>query len=54
MQTDATSSPVTQCQICDGGDLKPVLFLGYIPPVNTMPELSDFSYPARLISSHTR
>ena len=41
MTTDATSTPVTHCQICEGGSLKPVLFLGYIPPVNTMPEIGS-------------
>jgi SAM-dependent methyltransferase len=41
MTTDATSTPVTHCQICEGGSLQPVLFLGYIPPVNTMPEIGS-------------
>ena len=43
MPTDTTSTPVTQCQICDGGSLQPVLFLGYIPPVNTMPEVGSLA-----------
>jgi len=33
------SRPITQCQICDGRALSSVLFLGYVPPVNTMPPL---------------
>jgi C-methyltransferase C-terminal domain/Methyltransferase domain/Putative zinc binding domain len=41
MTTETTSTPVTHCQICEGGSLRPVLFLGYIPPVNTMPEVGS-------------
>lgn len=33
------SRPITRCQICDGTPLESVLFVGYIPPVNTMPPL---------------
>jgi len=33
----ARSKVVTDCQVCGGSDLAPVLFLGYLPPVNTMP-----------------
>ena len=32
-----TSRPVTACQICGAKNLKSVLFVGFIPPVNTMP-----------------
>lgn len=32
-----SSKPITSCQICGGKNLESVLFLGYIPPVNTMP-----------------
>jgi SAM-dependent methyltransferase len=54
MPTDATSSPVTQCQICGGKPLQPVLFLGYIPPVNTMPEIGSLAveqpaYPLEML-----
>jgi C-methyltransferase C-terminal domain/Methyltransferase domain/Putative zinc binding domain len=31
-----TSAVVERCQICDGTQLDPVLFLGYLPPVNQM------------------
>ncbi len=30
------SKAITKCQICDNHDLKSVLFLGYLPPVNEM------------------
>src|SRR5438270_8936578 len=30
------SKPVTFCQNCGNGDLKSVLFLGFVPPVNEM------------------
>jgi len=35
----ASSRPITRCQICGGDDLGSILFLGYIPPVNTMPPI---------------
>lgn len=31
------SSPIERCQICSSDDLESLLFLGYVPPVNTMP-----------------
>lgn len=31
------SHPVQRCQICDSLRLRSILFLGYVPPVNTMP-----------------
>jgi SAM-dependent methyltransferase len=31
-----SSGVVKNCQICDSSDLDPVLFLGYLPPVNQM------------------
>ena len=31
-----TSKPIVRCQICDGGALESILFVGYMPPVNTM------------------
>ena len=30
------SKPITACQVCGAPDLKSVLFVGYLPPVNTM------------------
>ncbi|MFN3401589.1 MAG: class I SAM-dependent methyltransferase, partial [Ferrovibrio sp.] len=36
-----SSVPVTGCQICGGKTLHSILFLGYIPPVNTMPEINS-------------
>jgi C-methyltransferase C-terminal domain/Putative zinc binding domain/Methyltransferase domain len=35
------SRPITACQICGGGHLQTVLFLGYVPPVNTMSTVGD-------------
>jgi len=35
----ASSRPITACQICGAGALESILFLGYIPPVNTMPPI---------------
>ena len=32
----ATSATITKCQICDNKNLTPVMFLGYMPPVNQM------------------
>jgi SAM-dependent methyltransferase len=34
-----TSQPITRCQACGAEQLESVMFLGYIPPVNTMPAL---------------
>ena len=34
--TTLTYGPITACQICGSNDLRSVLFLGYLPPVNTM------------------
>ncbi len=47
-----SSIVVDRCQICDSTNLKPVLFLGYLPPVNTMPKIGTKpseqpSYPAQ-------
>ncbi|KAF0135179.1 MAG: methyltransferase family protein [Candidatus Saganbacteria bacterium] len=52
---DSSSSIVVEkCQICESKKLEPVLFLGYLPPVNTMPLFGTFpqeqpSYPALLL-----
>lgn len=48
------SLPVESCQICDSADLESVLFLGYLPPVNTMPKIGERpveqpAYPAELL-----
>lgn len=32
----ASYGPISGCQVCDASDLQSVLFLGYLPPVNTM------------------
>lgn len=45
---------VDRCQVCDSPELDPILFLGYLPPVNTMPligsPLSEQpAYPAELL-----
>lgn len=45
---------VDRCQVCDSSDLEPVLFLGYLPPVNTMHPIGSRpaeqpSYPAQLL-----
>ncbi|MBK5957179.1 methyltransferase [Rhodoplanes elegans] len=50
----ATSTPVTNCQICGSGTLKSVLFVGFIPPVNTMPEVGSTpveqpAYPLEMV-----
>ena len=48
----SSSLPVTNCQICNSEKLEPILFLGYLPPVNTMPKVGtrpteEPSYPAQ-------
>lgn len=45
---------VKRCQTCDGERLETVLFLGYLPPVNTMPTIGTRpaeqpAYPAELL-----
>lgn len=45
---------VDRCQVCDTPDLESVLFLGYLPPVNTMPLIGSPleeqpAYPAELL-----
>jgi hypothetical protein len=54
---EATSKTVEQCQICGSSDLTSELFLGYMPPVNTMRTVGDRpfeqpSYPAELLLCH--
>lgn len=48
------SVAVEFCQVCQSIDLEPVLFLGYLPPVNTMRKQGatpkqEASYPANLL-----
>ena len=49
-----SSVVVEQCQVCGEKDLKPLLFLGYMPPVNQMPPIDRTpceqpAYPALLL-----
>jgi len=49
-----SSIVVDNCQVCDSPDLHPVLFLGYLPPVNQMRRIGERpaeqpSYPAQLL-----
>lgn len=49
-----TSCPVTNCQICNSQNLHSIVFIGYIPPVNTMPPLGvppveEPSFPLELL-----
>ncbi|MBI1207574.1 MAG: methyltransferase domain-containing protein [Azospirillum sp.] len=39
--TAAQSHPIRECQICASPDLNSLLFLGYVPPVNTMPPVGE-------------
>lgn len=48
------SIAVCRCQVCDSLELDPVIFLGYLPPVNTMPRVGTRpeeqpAYPAQLL-----
>jgi hypothetical protein len=45
---------VDRCQVCDSPDLRNIMFIGYLPPVNTMPAFGTHpaeqpSYPAQLL-----
>ena len=49
-----TSTPLATCQICGSEHLTPVLFIGFIPPVNTMPAVGSTAveqaaYPLELL-----
>lgn len=51
---NSTSRPVETCQICGSKHLGSILFLGYIPPVNTMPfvgsvPVEQITYPLELL-----
>jgi SAM-dependent methyltransferase len=39
------SAPITRCQVCDSANLRSILFLGYVPPVNTMPRVDAAPEP---------
>lgn len=50
----ASSRVVDRCQVCESSNLDLILFLGYLPPVNTMPKIGSPiceqpSYPAQLM-----
>src|SRR5438876_6272310 len=45
---------VDRCQVCGSSGLVPVLFVGYLPPVNTMPRIGTLpaeepAYPAQVL-----
>jgi hypothetical protein len=49
-----SSLPIMSCQVCRGKRLLPAVFLGYIPPVNTMPPIGvpaieEPAYPLELL-----
>lgn len=49
-----SSRPISGCQICGGDRLDPVLFVGFIPPVNTMPDVGSVpveqpAYPLEMV-----
>jgi hypothetical protein len=49
-----SSAVVENCQVCGNGSLEPIIFLGYLPPVNRMNTIGEkpheqASYPAQLL-----
>ncbi len=49
-----SSIVIEKCQICNSNNLTPIIFLGYLPPVNTLPLIGSKpkeqpSYPAQLL-----
>lgn len=51
---NATSRPMERCQVCGGARLRSIFFVGYIPPVNTMPAVGSVpveqpAYPLELL-----
>ncbi len=45
---------VERCQVCDSTDLEDIIFIGYLPPVNTMPAIGSRpaeqpAYPAQVL-----
>jgi len=52
--TEKTSHPVCNCQVCNSAKLESVLFVGFIPPVNTMPKMGSLpveapAYPLEML-----
>lgn len=51
---NATSRPIDCCQVCNSKKLESILFVGYIPPVNTMPSVGSVpveepAYPLEML-----
>ena len=51
---NVSSKPVLKCQISKSKKLKSIIFLGYLPPVNTLRKLNEYpveekSFPAELL-----
>jgi len=49
-----SSVVVERCQVCDSADLESIIFIGYLPPVNTMPTIASRpaeqpAYPAEVL-----
>ncbi len=49
-----SSKPVVRCQISNSNKLKSIIFLGYLPPVNTLRKINSIpveekSFPAELL-----
>lgn len=49
-----SSVVVDRCQVCDSTDLDTIMFIGYLPPVNTMPAIGSRpaeqpAYPAEVL-----
>jgi SAM-dependent methyltransferase len=49
-----TSTPIKQCQVCNSKKLDSILFVGFIPPVNTMPAVGSVAveqpaYPLEML-----
>ena len=49
-----SSVVVERCQVCDSADLESIIFIGYLPPVNTMPTIGSRpaeqpAYPAEVL-----
>ena len=39
--SETHSHPIVDCQVCSSKNLRSLLFLGYVPPVNTMPPVGE-------------
>src|SRR5687768_18482138 len=53
-----SSVAVETCQVCGNKDLKSIIFIGYLPPVNTMPPVGTRpveqpAYPAEVLRCPT-